>query len=344
MIRARILSIGLFLMLAGMAAAADDVTRFGAADAPSELTIWSSTDLAELRPVIEDFLKANPAVAILHHDVQSAEIYDRIRKGQPAPPDLTISSAADLQVKLVNDGFALEHTLPGNIELPGWASWRSSAFGISMEPAVFVYHDSFRQFGALPSSRTELARTITANRAALDGRIATYDIEQSGLGYLFASQDSLYSNTYTILMHSLGAAHVRLYCCSGEMLDEIETGTALMGYNVLGSYALARKRAGAPIEIVLPEDYTLVLSRVALLPRGGKRPDLGGAFLDFLLSPDAQKRLANLGSYRPASTIISHPITLNPTLLVFLDPIKKARFIKAWKMLIRSAQDFGGRP
>jgi two-component system sensor histidine kinase TctE len=341
MIRPRILSIGLFLALGGVAAAADDVTRFGPADAPSELTIWSSTDLAELRPVIEDFLTTNPAVAILYHDVQSTDIYNRISKGQ-APPDLTISSAADLQVKLVNDGFALEHTLRSGIELPGWASWRSSAFGISMEPAVLVYHSSFRQFGALPSSRTELARTISANRAALEGKIATYDIEQSGLGYLFASQDSLYSNTYTILMHSLGAAHARLYCCSGEILAEIEKGTVLMGYNVLGSYALARKHAGAPIEIVLPEDYTLILSRVALLPRGGKRPDLGGAFLDFLLSPETQKRLSNLDSYRPASTIISHPITLNPTLLVFLDPIKKARFTKAWKMLIRSAPEWGG--
>ena len=335
----RAISFALILATTGTAAAADDVTRFGMQDAQTELTVWSSTDLAELRPVIEDFLKLNPQVAIIHHDVQSADIYDRIRTGQPAPPDLTISSAADLQIKLVNDGFALEHTLPGDVELPGWASWRGAAFGISVEPAVLVYHDSFRQFGALPRSRTELARTINANRAALDGKIATYDIEQSGLGYLFASQDSLYSNTYAILMHSLGAANARLYCCSGRMLDEIEKGTALLGYNVLGSYALARKRGGAPIEIVLPEDYTLALSRVALIPRGAKRPDLGGAFLDFLLSPDVQNHLANLASYGPASTITSHPIVLNPTLLVFLDPIKKARFIKAWKMLIRSAAD-----
>jgi two-component system sensor histidine kinase TctE len=337
--RARILSIGLILAMAGAAAAADDVTRFGPDDAQSELTIWSSTDLAELRPVIEDFLKTNPAVAIVHHDVQSADIYSRIREGRPAAPDLTISSATDLQVKLVNDGFALEHTLPGDIALQGWASWRSSAFGISVEPAVLVYHDSFRQFGTLPRSRRELARTINANRAALDGKIATYDIEQSGLGYLFASQDSLYSNTYTILMHSLGAAHARLYCCSGDMLDEIEKGTALIGYNVLGSYALARKRAGAPIEIVLPDDYALVLSRVALIPRGAKRPDLGGAFIDFLLSPQAQRHNTTLESYGLTAAVTTHPIPLNPTLLVFLDPIRKERFIRAWKVLLGSASD-----
>lgn len=77
-----------------------------------------------------------------------------------------------------------------------------------------------------------------------------------------------------------------------------------------------------------------MLSRVALIPRGAKRPDLGGAFLDFLLSPDVRERLTNLDHFRASSTITSHPIPLNPTLLVFLDPMKRARFIKVWKVLI----------
>jgi len=320
-----------------VAAAADEVTRFGPSDAGQELTIWSSTDLGELRTTIDDFLSRNPGVAIAYHDVQSAEIYEGIRSGQLAAPDIAISSAADLQIKLVNDGFALEHIPSGTVDLPKWASWRNAAFGISAEPAVLVYHESFEQFGPLPASRADLARTINLNRTALDGRITTYDIETSGLGYLFASQDSLYSSTYTILLHSLGAAHARLSCCSSRMLDELETGEMLVAYNVLGSYALARKRAGAPIRIVLPEDYTLLLSRVALIPRGAKRPDLGGAFLDFLLSPEVQKSLPSLDDFRPGSTITAHPIALNPTLLVFLDPIKRAKFIKAWKMLIRAA-------
>ena len=330
-------ALAVWLVLSCPAFSADAVTRFGPADAADELTIWSSTDIGELQTIIEAFLKRHPQLAVLYHDVQSADIYERIRAGRLTPPDLAINSAADLQIKLVNDGFALEHDPPADADLPGWASWRNAAFGISVEPAVLVYHEGFERFGPLPASRSDLARAINLNRAALDGRITTYDIEESGLGYLFASQDSLYSSTYTILIHSLGAAHARLSCCSNQMLDEVAKGEALLAYNVLGSYALARKRAGAPIRIVLPEDYTLILSRVALIPRGAKRPDLGGAFLDFLLSPDVRKRLTTLDDYRPAATITAHPIVLNPTLLVFLDPIKKSRFINAWRMLIRAA-------
>ncbi len=330
----RLLSAGLMVLIADLAAAAERVTRLGPPNATAELVIWGATDLDELRPALDGFLALHPSVAITYHDLQSADLYDHIRTGQPAPPDLTISSAADLQIKLVNDGFALEHTPAKGVSLPSWATWRNQAFGISIEPAVMVFHKSLSQFGPLPQSRTDLAELIANNLAALDGRVATYDLELSGLGYLFASQDALYSTTYTTLLQSLGRAHARLHCCSSEILDAVEKQTALVGYNVLGSYALARKQSGAPIEIVLPEDYVLVLSRVALIPRGAKRADLAGAFLDFLLSPENRKRFADLERYGSPPTAILHPIVLNPSLLVGLDPLKRTRFIKAWRTLI----------
>ena len=192
------------------------------------------------------------------------------------------------------------------------------------------------ELGPLPQSREQLAQFIDRHRDRLRGRVATYDIGLSGLGYLFATQDSLHSNTYTTLLQSFGRAEVGLHCCSGEMLDQVEKGNILIAYNVLGSYALARKQRGAPIEIVLPADYTLVLSRVAMIPREAKRPDLGGVFLDFLLAPEIQAGFANLKSFRPVDLIPSQPIALNASLLVFLDPIKKARFIEGWQALIHA--------
>ncbi|WP_165350006.1 MULTISPECIES: ABC transporter substrate-binding protein [unclassified Mesorhizobium] len=319
------------------ASAADVVTRFGPQDASSHLVIWGSTDLQELKPVIESFLNLHPNMSITYSDLQSADLYNRIRAGRPTSPDLTISTAADLQIKLVNDGFAHEHFL-SSAASPRWPSWRNAAFAISAEPAVTVYNVGLSALGPPPQSREQLAQFIDRNREKLRGRVATYDIGLSGLGYLFATQDSIHSNTYTALVQSLGRADVALHCCSGEMLDKVEKGDVLIAYNVLGSYALARKQRGAPIEIVLPADYTLVLSRVAMIPREAKRPDLGGAFLDFLLAPKIQARFASLESYRPADSIPSQPIALDASLLVFLDPIKRARFIKAWQALIHSTR------
>ena len=327
----------LALMTAAPALAADGITEFGRRDAAARLVIWGATDLDELRPVLGRFLAQRPDLAITYVDIQTAELYQRLRDRVIEQPDLAISSAADLQIKLVNDGFAREHVPPADSALPQGASWRGQAFGISVEPAVIVYSRDFSRLGTPPRSRQELARMLESDQGALNDRIATYDIAQSGIGYLFASQDSLYSSTFATLAQGLGRARVRLYCCSADILRDIESGAVLVGYNVLGSYALARRRQGAPIEIVLPEDYTLVLSRVAFIPRAARRPDLGGQLLDFLLSAPAQVALPKLADYGDMTRTTAHPIVLNPSLLVFLDSLRRSRFIRGWRALVAPA-------
>ena len=70
-------------------------------------------------------------------------------------------------------------------------------------------------------------------------------------------------------------------------------GDVLIGYNVLGSYARARQQAGAPIGIVLPRDYTLLMSRVVAIPeRGARHPVLAKLFVDHLLSARGQAVVA----------------------------------------------------
>lgn len=328
------LSAGLALLAADAGLAAERIARFGPDKAAAELVVWGATDLEELRPAIEGFLAQRPNVSIVYHDLQSTVLYQQIRSGQPNAPDMVISSAADLQIKLANDGFARDHKLAKTVSLPAWASWRNQVFGISVEPAVIVLHQSLSRLGPMPRSRPDLIHLLAKHSTELDGRVATYDLDQSGLGYLFASHDSLYSTNYTTLTQILGRAHVRLFCCTGDMLDAIEKEAVLVGYNLLGSYALARKQRGAPIEIILPTDYTLVLSRTALIPRTAKRPDLSGAFLDYLLSPESQKRFGTLDRYGATTLTATHPIVLNPSLLLYLDPVKRTKFIKTWRELI----------
>jgi ABC-type Fe3+ transport system substrate-binding protein len=52
------------------------------------------------------------------------------------------------------------------------------------------------------------------------------------------------------------------------MIEQGEVLIAYIAYNVLGSYAQARASGGAPIGIVQPRDYTLIMSRVAVIPPG----------------------------------------------------------------------------
>ena len=75
------------------------------------------------------------------------------------------------------------------------------------------------------------------------GRVATYDIEASGLGYLFAFADSQQATTFGSLIEAFARSGAVATCCSTEIIDGVASGRYLVGYNILGSYALDRAAA-----------------------------------------------------------------------------------------------------
>jgi iron(III) transport system substrate-binding protein len=125
------------------------------------------------------------------------------------------------------------------------------------------------------------------------------------------------------------------------LLDRVASGNLLLAYNELGSYAQARIDAGAPLAIVQPEDYTLVLLRTAVIPRAAAHPEQARSFLDYLLSPRGQRVLATEArlspvlpqSDAPARTV--RPITLGPGLMVYLDTLKRRQFLETWRATVQ---------
>ncbi|MFO1149695.1 MAG: extracellular solute-binding protein [Alsobacter sp.] len=335
-------------VLAPPAGAAEPVvTDYPASQASgATLVIAGATDRQQFDPVIRDFQASRPGIGVTYVELDTGDLQRRFLEGAIRPrPDLLISSAADLQVKLANDGYALRHESEATRRLPAWARWRSEVFGFTFEPAVIVLNPDLVAPAERPASRLALAQLLERNVHRFAGKVATYDIATSGVGHLLAAQDSQVSSLFWRLATALGSAGVRLHCCSGEMIDLVESGDYAIAYNVLGSYAAARKAAGARIEIVMPSDYTLVLSRTMLIPRSAPRPDLAGAFIDHVLSPEGQKVVAEqagLGSVMTGETDLSkasvkgplQPIAVGPWLLAFLDQQRRSRFLQTWLQIV----------
>ncbi len=191
---------------------------------------------------------------------------------------MLISSAPDLQIRLANDGYALSYASPYARGLPSWAVWRDEVYGFTFEPAVIVYNPRRFSEATAPRSRQALLRLLEQEGASLRGRVGTYDIAASNVGYVLAEQDELVSSNFWGLANALGQVGVRLATNSGELLDAIERGELDLGYNLLGSYALARQAAGEAIGVILPQDYMLVLARSVLIARRAPNPDLGRAW------------------------------------------------------------------
>jgi two-component system sensor histidine kinase TctE len=335
-----VLHLALALALLAAGARAEQPILFPAREEETgRLLVHAATDRAFMEPLLRDFQVLSPGTAIAYVDRSSNELYAGVAAPGDLPvADVVISSAVDLQVKLVNDGLTQPHVSAATAALPDWANWRDEAFGITFEPVVIAYHRDLLPEGAGLRGRADLIRLLQAEPERFRGRIVTYDIEASGTGYLFAGHDAVLSSQFWRLIGALGSAYPRLVAGTGEMLDLLARGEALLAYNVIGPYARARQLEGAPIGIVLPGDYTLVLSRVAVIPRAAAHPELAGRFVDYLLSGRAQA--VSGGLFAPgaqtadAEEAILQPIALGPALLVFADPMRKRRLIADWRLAI----------
>ncbi len=312
---------------------------FGKPDATTSLKIISTADTDLFAPLLTSFLEKESNTIIEYTTVSSTELMRAIAT-ENAAFDVAISSAMDLQTKLANDGFSQAHNTDLSRRIPAWGKWRNHVFTFTQEPATIVYSPDALSGLEVPLTRQALITLLRNNEDKFRGRVGTYDVRSSGLGYLFATHDARNSDIYWRLSEVMGSLDAQLYCCSGKMIEDIEQGKIAIAYNVLGSYAQARKSKGARIEILEPQDFTTLMQRSALIPVNAPMPALAGRFIDHLLSASW---LSSNVEYYPFPAIRQklqneetpyRPIRLGPGLLVFLDDLKRRKFLREWEASI----------
>lgn len=314
------------------------------------VTVYSTTDSAVFRPVIADFLRLNPSIRVDYVEMDAAPLFDRFVAEQAAAKpvaDIVLSSAIDLQVKLVNDGFAQRHTSPAAASLPPEAKWRDEIFGLTFEPVVFVANADIVPEALMPRTRFDLVKALRDRPDFWRGRVGTYDIEKSSVGYLLAAQDARQSSEFGALIGALGTSEAHTYANMSDLISDLASGRLVLGYNVLSSYARISAGNGAHLRIVYPEDYTLAVVRAAFVARGAPNPAGAHAFLEYLMSARGQKFLATRSDLSAASISATgpsgranvsknavgplRPIPIGPGLLTYLDRMKRERFIENWR-------------
>ncbi len=318
------------------------------AEGGRELVIYSTLDNRLALPLITSFQEGHPDVSIRYEDMLASEIAERViaetDAGQ-ASADFLFSSAMDLQLKLANDGYGQVVSVDEARDWPDWAKWQDTAFALTFEPAVLVYHiPSFPE--GPPQSRLELLHWLAEAPASLTGRVGTYDIEKSAVGYLFLARDTEHFPDIWSVLRAMGKAGMQTYPTSQDIIDRVADGRLVLGYNILGSYAADQARMAPDLGLVLLRDYTTVISRVALVPRAAASPDLGQAFLNFLMSAKGQTLLseklrlpavslevAGAGSGAAMQAAFGdqlRPVPVSPGVLVYLDQAKRARLLRLW--------------
>jgi iron(III) transport system substrate-binding protein len=314
-----------------------------------KLVVYGATDSKATQPLIKDFNALYPGITVEYNDMNSTEVYNRFISEVAAggnTADAMWSSAMDLQMRLASDGYALKYKSVESSKLPGWAIWDDQAYGTTFEPAAIVYNKRLVDAKEVPQTHADFAKLILQPK--FKDKVTTYDIEKSGVGFMFMTQDARENPKFIELENAFGEAKVRVQSSTGTMMERISSGENLIGYNVLGSYALVRAKTDPSIGVVLTKDYTLIMSRVLFINKAAKNVNAAKLWIDYLLSHRGQTIIANdsklfairedvKGETTSAELIKMigkdnvKPIPVHPMVLQFLGPAKRMAFLKQWK-------------
>lgn len=333
-----------------LAGAAPEPSLVPAARAEGKVVVYSVLSTKAARPLIDDFQALYPGIRVDYDgDKGSNEMDARFRSeraaGHPSA-DVVWSSSADMQMKLVFDGYAARYRSPQAGALPRWARYADLAYGTTLEPVVFVYNKARLAPTDVPRDHTEAA-ALLAGSPTLRGRVTGFDIAKSGVGLMFAVQDRQRLADPARMLGALGRACFTPTAGTGEMLTGIDRGKFLLGIDVMGAYALSRSTRDLPnLGVVFPRDYTLVLTRVAFVSKAAAHPAAARLWLDYLLSPRGQRVLGNSVDLFPIRRDVTakltaaglmtrlgeaaRPIPLTRALADTLKPARREAFIRDW--------------
>ena len=313
------------------------------------LLVEAATDISFMRPFLRDFQRLHPDVSITYSDMLSTQLLDRAlvacRTGEGVA-DIYLTVATDHLVRLANDGCGRTASSDAATAAPGWRKWRDEVFAFALEPAVFVYDRRALSDAEVPRSHLQLIQMLRSNPAAWDGRIGTYDIRQSGIAYNFAEFDARQSSIFGRLIEGMGRSHVRLFCCSNEMVSAVDQGRIRLAYNVQLSYAYFALVHSDRIGIVIPSDYQAVQTRSLMIPRDARHVAAAETFLDYLLSSRAQALDRQLltapgrggGERFVESDRLLSQIDVSAELLRLQDAARRRRLIREWSQAVSGSE------
>jgi iron(III) transport system substrate-binding protein len=268
--------------------------------AENRLVIYSAAEQQYCTPLLEGFADRHPGVEIEFVFGISVALHQRYLTELAAErpgPDIVWSSAMDLQMELVLSGHALPHRSPEARALPQSAVYRDLAWATTVEPLMTLVNRNLYDTRLPAGSLDEMTAALRSAPERFQHRVACYDIERNGLGFLALLHESRRSAEFDAFMQVLAACGPKTFGSNPALVEEVASGRAALGYHVLGSYALRAARDHPSLAIAASSAAPLAVSRVAFIP--GRAPHLNAArlFLDYLLSQDGQQRLGDAGLF-----------------------------------------------
>lgn len=318
------------------------------AKSEGKLVIYTSTDGAQAKGLLDAFAAKYPGIAVEYNDLGTNGVYNRVISEAAANQtgaDIVWSSAMDLQMALATDGYTDTYVTAETKSLPSWATYKDTLFATTVEPIGIIYNTKALPDG-VPKTRPELIKWLGDNKDKLKGKVATFDPEKSGSGFLHHTNDARQRKDFWDLAKAFGADAGRTYSSTGAMKETVVSGENLLAFNAIGSYAFLWIKESPNLGLAFGDDYTAAFSRVAAIAKGAPHPAAAKLFIDFMLSKPGQEALAAAGLPSVRTDVEKgfnlttlnqrvggnlKPIALDEGLLFYMQPQNRVEFFKQWK-------------
>jgi iron(III) transport system substrate-binding protein len=267
-----------------------------------ELTIYSNTSEENWAPIFRDFQKKYDFVTkVSANDLDSDEVFQKVLSEQAtgsSPVDLVVSNAASAWATFAaRDNVLAEYESPELPELPEFAQLLPNVYAMSMDPQLIAYNTSLLE--QAPKGIHDLTEMVAADTEKFQDKITVRDPESSfGFTVTRAYTEAVptaWDDFETLLPVT------RPETSSGTQMEKILAGEYLAGFFISGGPAFpVVDDSDGLVETVYPEEGTVVLPRAIGLAADAPHPATAKLFIDFLLSEEGQRAVAEggLSSYR----------------------------------------------
>lgn len=327
---------------------ADYAAVIEAAKKEGTVSIYTSTDAAQSQK-LQDGFTAKYGIKIAYNDLGTNGAYNQVISEAAASQvtaDVVWSSAMDLQMTLVKEGYAAEYASPEAANIPAWANYQNILYGTTVEPIGVIYNTKALTEDKLPKTYADLITFLRDNKAELQGKVATFDPEKSGSGFLHHSNDARNRPDFWDLAKAMGDDGAKIYSSSGGMKETVVSGENVIAINIIGSYALDWVKESPNLGVHFSSDYTPAFSRLALATKDAPHPNAAKLFIDFMLSKEGQSLLAEGGLPSVREDVTAglniktlnervggglKPIAVDDGVLEYMDQMKRVQFMNDWK-------------
>src|SRR3546814_20448970 len=87
-------------------------------------------------------------------------------------------------------GYVDAAVAPKKANIPDWAAYEDTVYATTVEPIGMLYNTNALSADEIPKTRPELISFLIENQERLRGKVATFDPEKSGAGFLHHTNDA----------------------------------------------------------------------------------------------------------------------------------------------------------